>query len=75
MKIRNFMGAAALASAVMLSPAATQAAVVESAVAPIETKSCILVHGNPDPSILKKSINLPVVMAEILTTLGIVTCK
>ena len=68
MRIRNFIGAAVIALAVMLSPAPTQAAGIEAAVAPIETKSCILVHGNPDPSILKKSIDLPVVIAEMLTT-------
>lgn len=47
MKTRSFIGAAVIALTSMLSPAPSQSAVVESAVAPLGTKKCALNKSRP----------------------------
>lgn len=73
MKTRNFIGAAVIALTSMLSPAPSQSAVVESAVAPLGTKKCALIKagplgGNANPVFL----TIPVVAQELLFALGII---
>jgi hypothetical protein len=70
MKIRNFIGAAVIALAVMLNPAPA-----ESAPAGPDRVSCIIIRRVPgNPELLFRVFFLPRSVAVVLDEMGIASC-